>query len=70
MNTFGRVGPALAGAAYRWVVGVERRLIALLGGVLRAVVSTLHDLHTGDAQEYLLFLVGVGVLALILPLLQ
>ena len=26
--------------------------------------------HTGDAQEYLLFLVGVGVLALLLPLLR
>ena len=30
----------------------------------------LRDMHTGDAQEYLLFLIGVGVLALVLPLLQ
>jgi hypothetical protein len=28
------------------------------------------DLHTGDAQEYLLFLIGLSVVALFLPLLR
>ena len=32
--------------------------------------APLRDLHTGDAQEYLLFLVGLAVLALVLPLLR
>ena len=38
--------------------------------LLRALGAPLRDLHTGDAQEYLLFLVGVAVLALLLPLLR
>ena len=42
----------------------------MIGGMFRGATSPLHDLHTGDAQEYLLFLVGLGVLALVLPLLQ
>ena len=35
-----------------------------------ALGAPARDLHTGDAQEYLLFLVGLAVLALLLPLLQ
>jgi hypothetical protein len=62
--------PALAGNAFRIVVELERRVIGVLAGVVRAVTVPLHDLHTGDAQEYLLFLVGLAVLALMLPLLQ
>jgi hypothetical protein len=34
------------------------------------LAAPLRDLHTGDAQEYLLFLVGVAVLALLLPVLR
>jgi hypothetical protein len=55
---------------FRVVVVVER---ALAGGVvrlLRLLAMPLRDLHTGDAQEYLLFLVGVAVLAILLPLLR
>jgi hypothetical protein len=55
-------------AVYRSVTSAERRVTALLGGLLRALGAPLRDLHTGDAQEYLLFLVGVAVLALLLPL--
>ncbi len=57
-------------SVFRSVTSVERRFAALLGGLLRALGAPLRDLHTGDAQEYLLLLVGVGVLALLLPLLR
>ncbi len=52
------------------VVLVERRLARLPAALMRALGVPLSGLHTGDAQEYLLFLVGVGVLALLLPLLR
>ena len=70
LRGMGRGMPAFAGAAFQAVIGIERRLVALVDGLVRAVASPLHDLHTGDAQEYLLFVVGLGVLALVLPLLQ
>ncbi|HEY3216291.1 MAG TPA: hypothetical protein VGK93_07350 [Candidatus Eisenbacteria bacterium] len=60
----------VAAAAFRSVVGVERRAVALLIGLGRALIAPSRDLHTGDAQEYLLFLVGLSVLALVLPLLR
>jgi hypothetical protein len=44
-------------------VGAFQRLVRVLSAPLR-------DLHTGDAQEYLLFLAGLAVLALTAPLLQ
>jgi hypothetical protein len=55
---------------FRSVVRAEQRLAALPSALLRALGAPLGGLHTGDAQEYLLFLVGVGVLALLLPLLR
>jgi len=57
-------------AVFRTVTSFERRLAATFGAVLRGLGAPARDLHTGDAQEYLLFLVGVGVLALLLPLLR
>jgi hypothetical protein len=60
----------LASAAFVWFVRVERGLVAVLGRAGRLAASPVRDLHTGDAQEYLLFLVGVGVLILLLPLLR
>jgi hypothetical protein len=62
--------PGVAGFTYNAIVGLERRAMRVLESLGRAMTSALHDLHTGDAQEYLLFLVGLGVLALVLPLLQ
>lgn len=56
--------------AFRGVTLVERQLAEAIGGVARALGAPARDLHTGDAQEYLLFLVGVAVLALLLPLLR
>jgi hypothetical protein len=57
-------------SVFRSVTSVERRLGGLLTGLVRGLGAPLRDLHTGDAQEYLLFLIGVGVLALLLPLLR
>ncbi|MFN8587658.1 MAG: hypothetical protein U0704_07620 [Candidatus Eisenbacteria bacterium] len=71
-------GPIAAGATardfalnvFRLVVTVERRLAAAVGALLRGLGAPARDLHTGDAQEYLLFLIGLSVLALVLPLLR
>jgi hypothetical protein len=63
-------GRATAASIFRGLVASERRLVAALAASLRMLVSPLRDLHTGHAQEYLLFLVGVAVLALLLPLLR
>lgn len=57
-------------AVFRSVTWVEGRLAAALAALLRAIGAPARDLHTGDAQEYLLFLAGVSVLALLLPLLR
>jgi len=59
-----------ARALFRMVVGIERLLVTALGRATAALSGPLHDLHTGDAQEYLLFVIGLGVLAVVLPLLQ
>jgi hypothetical protein len=61
---------AVAGACYRLAVRIERGMLAGLGALVRAIATPLRDLHTGDAQEYLLLLVGVSVLVLLLPLLR
>lgn len=60
---------AFASAAFVSVVGIEQRLVGLLRRIGFAIVAPTRDLHTGDAQEYLMFLVGLTVLALVLPLL-
>jgi hypothetical protein len=70
LRRIGSGAPAIAGGLFRLVTGIERRVIALADRLLRAASSPLHDLHTGDAQEYLLFLAGLAVLAMVAPLLQ
>jgi hypothetical protein len=57
-------------STFRAVTVVERQLAAAIASVARALGAPARDLHSGDAQEYLLFLVGVAVLALLLPLLR
>ncbi len=57
-------------SVFRSVVAVERSVAGALAALLRALGAPLGDLHTGDAQEYLLLLAGVAVLALLLPLLR
>jgi hypothetical protein len=66
----GDVARAAATNLFRATVAIERRLVGLLAGLLRGLLAPSRDLHTGDAQEYLLFLVGISVLALIIPVLR
>ena len=64
---------AARGAAdlvYRAVLAFERRMVSIATRLGEALIAPSRDLHTGDAQEYLLFLVGLSVLALVLPLLR
>jgi hypothetical protein len=70
--------PAHAGTALRQfarvtfnvVVAVERAVVFLFVRFVQALTSPLRDLNSGDAQDYLLFLVGLSVLVLVLPLLR
>lgn len=64
--------PARGGArfVFRFVVDRERWLVGALLRIVRTLSAPLRDLHTGDPQEYLLFVIGVAALALILPLLR
>jgi hypothetical protein len=57
-------------STFRAVTLIERQLAAAIAGIARALGAPARDLHSGDAQEYLLFLVGVAVLALLLPVLR
>jgi hypothetical protein len=57
-------------STFRAVTLIERQIAAAVAGVARALGAPARDLHSGDAQEYLLFLVGVAVLALLLPVLR
>jgi hypothetical protein len=55
---------------FHGLLAFETALRGMLRRVAIAVGAPAHDLHTGDAQEYLLFLAGVAVLAVVLPLLR
>ena len=66
----GVVARGAAAGVFRLVVTLERKLAWLLAAVGRALIAPSRDLHTGDAQEYLLLLLGISVLALVLPLLR
>src|SRR5262249_11780688 len=65
-------GPARRAAqrSFTAIIRVERRVVALLARLAATLMAPARDLHTGDAQEYLLFVVGLAVLALVLPLLR
>ncbi|MEO5618559.1 MAG: hypothetical protein ABIS67_12360 [Candidatus Eisenbacteria bacterium] len=60
----------LAHGIFHMVARAEHQLVARAGRAARSLASPLRDLHTGDAQEYLLFLVGMCVIMLLLPVLQ
>jgi hypothetical protein len=66
----GRRADVFARAVFRAVVEFERRLVSAGRRLGLALTAPLRDLHSGDAQEYLLFLIGVSVLAIVLPLLR
>lgn len=58
----------MSASAFRFVAAFERQLALSAAALLRALGAPARDLHAGDAQEYLLFLVGVSLLALVIPL--
>jgi hypothetical protein len=66
----GRIAQHAARRLFRLVIGLERALVSGATHLVRVLAIPLRDLHTGDAQEYVLFLVGVAVLAILLPLLR
>jgi len=66
----GRIAQHAARRLFRLVIGLERALVSGATRLVRVLATPLRDLHTGDAQEYVLFLVGVAVLAILLPLLR
>lgn len=66
----GRIGQHAARRLFGLVIGLERALVSGALRLVRVLAIPLRDLHTGDAQEYVLFLVGVAVLAVLLPLLR
>jgi len=59
-----------AGTFFRRAVRIEQAALGALLAVAQAFGAPLRDLHTGDAQEYLLLLAGVSFLSLLLPLLR
>jgi hypothetical protein len=59
-----------AQTAFHGFVRFERRVVAILARIWLTLIAPARDLHTGDAQEYLLFVVGIAVLTLVLPLLR
>lgn len=65
-----RIARQTALVAFHGVMRFERILRGVLWRIGGAVAAPVRDLHTGDAQEYLLFLAGVAVLAVVLPLLR
>ena len=70
VTRFGEIARNSALVMFHGVLGAERVLRRLLGRIAFALTAPARDLHTGDAQEFLLFLVGVAVLAVVLPLLR
>lgn len=66
----GRIAQHAARRLFRLVIGLERALVSGTTRLVRVLATPLRDLNTGDAQEYVLFLVGVAVLAILLPLLR
>jgi len=60
----------LARAVFNVVVAVETFAVSMVDRAVRGVSAPLRDLTSGDAQDYLLFLIGLSVLALVLPLLR
>jgi hypothetical protein len=60
----------VSGGLWRVVVRWERAAVGLVMQAVRGLLAPLRDLHTGDAQEYLLVVVGIAVLAAVMPLLR
>ena len=66
----GALARSAAHAVFGTVLAIERAVVGGAARVGRSLLVPLRDLHTGDAQEYLLFLLALSVLAIVLPLLR
>jgi len=66
----GKASRYVALVLFHGLLALEAALRRMLRRIALAVGAPARDLHTGDAQEYLLFLAGVAVLAVVLPLLR
>src|SRR5262245_39434535 len=66
----GELARGAAARLFHLILTLERRALLVPGRLGRALLGASRDLHTGDAQEYLLFLIGLSVLAVLLPLLR
>jgi hypothetical protein len=66
----GRLPRGAAYTAFRAIVALEQRLVRLVLRLGRGLLSPSRDLHTGDAQEYLLFVIGISLVAILIPLLR
>jgi len=67
---WGATSRAIANGVFRTVIGIEEKLVRGAIGLGRAVVAPVRDIHTGDAQEYLLLVVALCVFALLVPILR
>jgi hypothetical protein len=70
VTRFGKASRYVALVLFHGLLALEAALRALLRRIAVALGAPARDLHTGDAQEFLLFLAGVAVLAVVLPLLR
>ncbi|NOT33604.1 MAG: hypothetical protein HOP12_05465, partial [Candidatus Eisenbacteria bacterium] len=61
---------ALAHGVFVFVTRLERWAVSVIGAIARTLMAPLRDLHTGDAQEYLLLLVGLSIFSLLVAMLQ
>jgi hypothetical protein len=66
----GELARGAAARVFHLILTLERRALLVPGQLGRTLLGASRDLHTGDAQEYLLFLIGLSVLAVLLPLLR
>jgi hypothetical protein len=70
MGSVGGRSRSLARAAYHALVRLVAAAVGMVGALGRALLMPLRDLHTGEAQEYLLLLLAFTVVAMVLPLLR
>ena len=66
----GELARGAAARVFHLILTLERRALLVPSRLGRALLAASRDLHTGDAQEYLLFLIGLSLLAVLLPLLR
>lgn len=66
----GTAARAVAHGVFRFVTGLETRLVRGAAALARTIVAPVRDIHTGDAQEYLLLLVALCIFALLVPILR